>query len=62
MDTFATAQMEREIQAKVVETTKRLSRYISEETGIESSLQEQDIKEYVKIVIQEARRNQANNK
>jgi hypothetical protein len=62
VDTFATAQMEREIQAKVVETTKRLSRYISEETGIESSLQEQDIKEYVKIVIQEARRNQANNK
>jgi hypothetical protein len=56
VDTFATAQMEQEIQTKVVETTKRLSRYISEETGIESSLKEEDIKKYCKEVLAELMR------
>jgi hypothetical protein len=56
VDTFATAQMEKEIQTKVVETTKRLSRYISEETGIESSLKEEDIKKYCKQVLAEIKR------
>jgi hypothetical protein len=56
VDTFATAQMEQEIQSKVVETTKRLSRYISQETGIESSLKEEDIKKYCKQVLAEIKR------
>jgi len=56
LDTFATAQMEQEIQTKVVETTKRLSRYISQETGIESSLKEEDIKKYCKQVLAEIKR------
>jgi hypothetical protein len=56
VDTFATAQMEREIQSKVVETTKRLSRYITEETGIESSLKEEDIKKYCMQVLAEIKR------
>jgi len=56
LDTFATAQMEQEIQIKVVETTKRLSRYISQETGIESSLKEEDIKKYCKQVLAEIKR------
>jgi hypothetical protein len=56
VDTFATAQMEQEIQTKVVETTKRLSRYMSQETGIESSLNEEDIKKYCKQVLAEIKR------
>jgi hypothetical protein len=56
VDTFATAQMEHEIQTKVVETTKRLSHYISQETGIESSLREEDIKKYCKEVLAEIKR------
>jgi hypothetical protein len=56
LDTFATAQMEQEIQTKVVETTKRLSRYISQETGIESSLKEEDIKKYCKQGLAEIKR------
>jgi hypothetical protein len=56
VDTFATAQMEQEIQNKVVETTKRLSRYMSQETGIESSLKEEDIKKYCKLVLAEIKR------
>jgi len=56
LDSFATAQMEQEIQNKVVETTKRLSKYISQETGIESSLKEEDIEKYCKQVIAEIKR------
>jgi hypothetical protein len=56
VDTFATAQMEQEIQTKVVETTKRLSHYISQETGIESSLKEEDIKKYCKQVLAEIKK------
>lgn len=56
VDTFATAQMEQEIQTKVVETTKRLSRYMIQETGIESSLKEEDIKKYCKEVLAEIKR------
>jgi hypothetical protein len=56
VDTFATAQMEQEIQTKVVETTKRLSRYMSQETGIESSLKEEDIEKYCKQVLAEIKR------
>jgi hypothetical protein len=56
VDTFATAQIKQEIQTKVVETTKRLSRYMSQETGIESSLKEEDIKNYCKQVLVEIKR------
>jgi len=56
VDTFATAQMEQEIQNKVVETTKRLSRYMSQETGIESSLKDEDIRKYCKEVLAEIKR------
>ena len=53
LDSIATAQMEQEIQIKVLETTKRLSDALSKETGIESSLQEEDIERYCKEVLAE---------
>ena len=48
--------MEQEIQEKVLETTKRLSDTIRNETGIASSLQEEDIKRYCKEVLAEIKR------
>ena len=56
LDSIATAQMEQEIQEKVLETTKRLSDTIRNETGIESSLQEEDIERYCKEVLAEIKR------
>lgn len=56
LDSIATAQMEQVIQKKVIETTKRLSDNISKETGVESSLQEEDIKRYCKEVLAEIKR------
>ena len=56
LDSIATAQMEQEIQNKVLEATKRLSDTLSRETGIESSLQEEDIKRYCKEILAEIKR------
>jgi hypothetical protein len=56
LDSIATAQMEQEIQNKVLEATKRLSATLSKETGIESSLHEEDIKRYCKEVLAEIKR------
>ena len=50
LDSIATAQREKVIQHKVIETTKRLSDIISRKTGIESSLREEDIERYCKEV------------
>lgn len=57
--------MEKEIQKvvkNVMTEVEEKTRNLENTTGIESSLQEQDIKEYVKIAIQEAHRKQTNHK
>jgi hypothetical protein len=46
----------------LVSSFEVMTRNLESTTGIESSLQEQDIKEYVKIAIQEARRKQTERK
>jgi DNA-binding protein Fis len=50
------AQMEQEIQSKVIEFTKRNQDRMAEETGIQSSLSEEDVKEYLQQVITEVKR------
>jgi hypothetical protein len=56
VDSIATAEMEQEIQNKVISTTKRLSDNIRKETGIESSLNDEDLKRYCKEVLAEIKR------
>jgi hypothetical protein len=56
LDSIATAQMEQVIEKREIETTKRLSYKISKETGVESSLQEEDIQRYCKEVLTEIMR------
>ena len=54
------AEMEKEIQKIVKNVMTEVevnAQTLENTTGIESFLQEQDIKEYVKIAIQEARKN-----
>jgi hypothetical protein len=48
--------MEQEIQNKVILTTKRLIDNIRKETGIESSLNDEDLKRYCKEVLAEIKR------
>jgi hypothetical protein len=56
LDSIGTAQMEQEIQAKVITLTRRNQDKMTEESGIESSLTEEDMKEYLKQVIVEVKK------
>ena len=60
---IGSAEMEKEIQKivkNVITEVEVKAQTLENTTGIESSLQEQDIKEYGKIAIQEARKKQTN--
>jgi hypothetical protein len=66
LDSIGTAHMEQEIQKKVIDFTKRNQDRMAEATGIQSSLSEEDVKEYLQQVIREVRKqktttNKANN-
>jgi uncharacterized protein YjgD (DUF1641 family) len=55
---IGSSEMEKEIQKivkNVMTEVEAKAQTLENTTGIESSLQEQDIKEYIKIAIQEAR-------
>ena len=47
--------MEQEIQKRVVEFTKRTPEMMTEETGIKSSMTEDDMKQYLEQVIREVK-------
>ena len=47
------SQMEHEIQSRVKEITKRSARTLEENSGVEVSLENEDIEEYIKLVIKE---------
>jgi hypothetical protein len=53
LDSIGTAQMEREIERKVIAITKQTQERMVEETGIESSLTEEDMKQYLEEVLKE---------
>ena len=55
LDSIGTAHMEQEIQKKVIDFTKRNQDRMAEETGIQSSLSEEDVKEYFQQVIREVK-------
>jgi DNA-binding protein Fis len=50
------AQMEQQIQKRVIELTKHNQDRMAEETGIQSSLSEEDMKQYLQQVIKEIER------
>jgi hypothetical protein len=53
LDSMGTAQMERELQNRVLTTAKKASDSMEEESGIESSMTEDDRKGYMEIVMNE---------
>ncbi len=56
LDSIGMAQMEREIEKKVLAFTKRNQDKMAEETGIQSSLSEIETKQYLEGVLQEMRK------
>jgi hypothetical protein len=61
LDSIGTAQMEGEIQRKVIVFAKRNQDKMIEETGIASSLTEEEVKEYLEQVINDVVKNQHTN-
>jgi hypothetical protein len=53
LDSIGTAQMEQEIQKKVITLTKQNQERLAEESGIQPSLTEDDMKSYLQEVIKE---------
>jgi hypothetical protein len=56
LDSIGTARMEQELQSRVLTIAKKNSDAMTEETGIETSLNEDDMKDYLEIVMNELHR------
>ena len=56
LDSIGTAQMERELQTSVLTIAKKTSDEMKENSGIEASLSEDDIRDYMSLVIKELKR------
>jgi hypothetical protein len=56
LDGIGTAQMEQELQSRVLTIAKKLSVNMVEETGIEASMTENDMKEHINMVKNEIRK------
>ena len=56
LDSMGTAQMEQELQSRVLRVTQKLSDKMEEESGVEASLTEADIKEHIEMVRNEFKR------
>jgi hypothetical protein len=53
LDSIGSAQMERELQGRILIVAKKASDIMAEETGVEASMKEDDIKDYMELVIKE---------
>jgi hypothetical protein len=53
LHSIGTAQMEKEIQSKVLTITRQVSERIEEDTGVESSMTEADMRKYLNEVLKE---------
>jgi hypothetical protein len=61
LDSIGTAQMQQEIEKRVIEFTKRNQDRLAEETGIQPSLTDDDVKEYLEQVIKEVKKQKTTN-
>jgi hypothetical protein len=50
---MGTAQMESELQSRVLKTAKKASDTMAEESGLESSMTEDEMKDYMEVVMNE---------
>jgi hypothetical protein len=60
LHSIGTAQMEKELQSRVLTISRKLSDKIEEETGVESSMTEVEMKQYLNDVLKEIKTNRSN--
>lgn len=53
---IGTAEMENEIQKQLLPAARKVSEYMSDKTGIETSMDQNDIKSYMQVVLKELRK------
>jgi hypothetical protein len=53
LDSIGTAHMEQELQSRVLTIAKKNSDDMAEETGVETSMSEDDMKDYLEVVMKE---------
>ena len=56
IDSIGTAQMEQELQKRVLRIAKVTTSDMQEESGFQSSMSEEEIKEYLQFVIEERKK------
>ena len=56
LDSMGTAQMEQELQSTVMKIARKHSDVLTKKTGVESSMTETEIKEYLTMVLNEVHR------
>jgi hypothetical protein len=56
LDHIGSAQMDKELQGRVLRVAKKASNIMEEETGIEAPMTEEDMKDYLELVIKEAQK------
>jgi hypothetical protein len=60
VDNIGTAQMEQEIEKRVLKVAREQQDVLTDQSGIESSLTEEDMKEYLQQVIGEVKKQRSN--
>jgi secreted trypsin-like serine protease len=53
LDSIGSAQMERELQTRVLTVAKKASDIMTKETGVEAPMTEDDMKDYMQVVMKE---------
>ena len=56
LDHIGSAQMERELQCRVLTLVEKASKSMEEESGVEAPMTEDEMKDYMELVIQEMKR------
>jgi hypothetical protein len=56
VDNIGTAQMEQEIEKRVLKVAREQQDVLTDQSGIECSLTEEDMKEYLEQVIEEVKK------
>jgi hypothetical protein len=60
LDSIGTAQMQQELQSRVLAVTRKTSYKMGQEIGVEASMTEEDMKRYVNEVLKEIRTTRSN--
>ena len=56
LDRIGSAQMDKELQSSVLRVAKKASNIMTEETGVEAPMTEEDMKDYLELVIKEVQK------